>query len=690
MAIFQCDPRRLILWATFAVLITSCSGNSNVVTSPIQLLSPDKRLSFTLITSDKGEIYYEAHRDGELALSRSLLGLELDGVSLKSGWSVVDVKSSENNLSWSPVWGKQREIHDHYRQKTVSLATGSEIVESLGIQVRAYDEGIAFRYMLPKEPGLSKVRVTDELTEFNFPENYLTYSTAGEYAPDPVYLSAFGTGEGIYGTSPMIVEAGNTYVAIHEADLRDYAFLQFSPSPNSQYGVKANISKSRIKPGFSTPWRFIAIADSPGELLLSTMMLNLNPSAAIADTSWIKTGVAFSENRFWGAKLEDGFRYGKNHESFTQMIDFAAESGVGFLSIDSGWYGHQFNEDSDPLTGRTEQLEEGAADFYKGDAEEINALRGVLDMPSLVEYAVQRDVGVLLYINDLVRRSKGVAYLDHVLKTYAEWGAAGIKYGFLDEADPQQKVIITRQLIELAASHKLLIFFHDNPVHPTGESRTYPNLITSEFTHAQFDARRTFSPSEFLRLVFVNMFAGPLDMQHGFYSLNTDYLNERPQARATLNSTIVGETARTLITFSGLTILSDHDAAYRSRPDLFEFIARQPATWDETRIFNSVIGKSITTARRSGDEWFIGSAADAEGAVLEIPLGFLPAGGTYQATLYEDASGAHYVENREDYRIRHLTVRSGDSLKAHIVPGGGHAVWIRPHKSKEVEITKFD
>ena len=676
---------RVLLLLAGSVFIFPCIayGSSNALTDIQRLSSPDGRLLFTVVSDERGRVYYEVLRDGAVLVERSRLGFLLDKGYQPEGLSVGSVDRSQGDETWETVWGKQAEIRDHYRQMRLTFLHGETKESLFGLQVRSYNDGVAFRYHLADEPaGNGPVMVSGELTEFNFTTDHVTYSTAGEYAPEPFRLSVFGEEDGIYGTSPMIVDGSSVYMAIHEADLRNYASLELERAPMTRFGVKADISPSRIVDGFVFPWRVIAIADTPGELLLSTIMLNLNPPSVIEDTSWIRTGTGFCENRWWGAKLEDGFRYGKNHRSFERVIDFASINNIDYFVVDSGWYGHQFDEDADPLTGRPGHIETGAADFYSGDSREIDALRGAIDMPALIKYASQRGVSVMLYINDLIRRAKGMEYLNHVFASYRQWGAAGIKYGFLEEDDPQKKVIVTRELVALAAKHKLLIIFHDQPIHPTGERRTYPNLVATEFTHAQFDARRTFMPNEFLRLVFVNMYAGPLDMQHGFYSFESDYLNERFQAKAKLYSTVAGETARTLITFSGLTILSDHDAAYNAKADLFEFIAGQPANWDETRILNSSIGRLITTARRSGDEWFVASAVDEHGGTVELTLDFLAPATSYTATFYEDAADAHYIDNQEAYQIRRGNVQQGDTVKVIMAPGGGHAIWLRPrHKS---------
>jgi alpha-glucosidase len=182
-------------------------------------------------------------------------------------------------------------------------------------------------------------------------------------------------------------------------------------------------------------------------------------------------------------------------------------------------------------------------------------------------------------------------------------------------------------------------------------------------------------------MAMINSLSGPLDQNNGSYGL--DGINNKERQKGPLiansyNSTVVSETARTLVIFSGLIILPDAPEEYAKKADLFEFIRQMPATWDETRIINSRIGEHITTARRSGEQWFIASVIDEKGGSLKIPLGFLEQGVSYDVTFYEDAPGTHYIENREAYQIRTGNVTNGNTIEARMAPGGGHCMWIRP------------
>ena len=234
------------------------------------------------------------------------------------------------------------------------------------------------------------------------------------------------------------------------------------------------------------------------------------------------------------------------------------------------------------------------------------------------------------------------------MQQYGEWGAAGVKYGFMN-GDPEEKNARTRLITELCAKNKLLCNFHDEPVHPYGQMRTWPNAVTREFCQAQLDAKRVFQPKTFVTSVFVNMLAGPLDMNNGIFDLR-----QGPTTRVDnpmeVPSTLVAEAARTLITFSGATIIPDIPEFYQKYPELLAFIAAQKMPWRESKTLSGVIGEHIVMARQAADgTWLVGAATNEDARELDIKLDFLPAG-DFTATIIQDGPDADYLKNRESLR----------------------------------------
>jgi alpha-glucosidase len=405
-------------------------------------------------------------------------------------------------------------------------------------------------------------------------------------------------------------------------------------------------------------------------LITNNALVNLNPPCQLEDTSWIKTGLSLWDWRGWGAKTADGFTYELDMKSWRRQVDFASQYGVKYLLLDANWYGEEFSEDSNPVSSRTTlcvQNEKGEILFPAAPENWDDPI----DVPALIKYAADKNVGIMLYIND---RAQVKYNFDETLATYKSWGAAGIKYGFMG-GKGQQKVLDTRKIVEACARHQLVCDFHDGPVPPSGDCRTWPNYITREFCHAQADAKRSFSPTTFCTSVFINMLAGPLDMSNGMFALN-GIENGRPRVFQPIDSTVVAEAARVLITFTGMAIVADMPEAYMAKADLFKFMGSMPMNWDETIVLDGAIGEYVSTARRAGQKWWIGTACNEQGLKHQIKLDFLKKGVTYTATVYEDAPDANYKKNREAYTVRSCEVRKGDVIDAVLAQGGGHAVYL--------------
>jgi len=388
------------------------------------------------------------------------------------------------------------------------------------------------------------------------------------------------------------------------------------------------------------------LGECPGDLLVSTIAINLAAPCKLEETDWITPGKGVWDWRVNGYTAPDGFTYGINTESYIRLIDFAAEHDIPLMELAGIWWR-----------------------FVDGELQAVPSL----DMERIMSYAKARNVGIMLYYD---HKQGGCMELEELCRLYAEMGAAGIKYGFRgNDAE------FTRRAIDMAAEYGLTIYFHDRPCPMTGVRRTMPNALAREYCHAQQDARKAFSPTGFLKMAMINALSGPLDMANGAFGLDGINRGERrygPRAKESFNSTVVSEAARILVIFSGLDLLPDAPEEYSRKSDLFDFIARLPATWEETRIINSEIGEHISTARRKGDEWFVGSVIDEEGGTLEIPLDFLDKGRDYAVRFYEDAPDSHFRNKRERYRIRDGEVGSTDIVKAEMAPGGGHCMWIRP------------
>ncbi len=634
----------ILLAAALGGLIStsSCSLQKDSYT----LSSPDGKLVVSVEKDSTGMFGYSFAGNGEKLIAPSRLGYESEkqGTIPSKEWTVSTTEASHDGI-WKPVWGKRSEVKDQYNELTLTLKSPAETkgVNQMQIVFRAYNDGFAFRYVVPEE-GNQTAAIRSELTQYNFNGDYTSWFYNGEnHNLGPDKLTAV-IGKRLPVMTVQVSD--NQYMALHEANLIEGQPLVLS----SEAGEKmfSVISRpSEIKGGYASAWRVVFYGTTPGVMVDSHLIELLNPDPE-GDFSWVKPGLAVWDWRINGAVTDDGYKYGMNYSSWVRMIDFASENGIRYLVLDANWYGPEFAKDSNPVTG-----------------EKAN------DVKRILQYGKEKGVGVWLYLNDVGGRKYPI---EETLKQYGEWGAAGVKYGFM-RGTPEEKNHWTQKITALCAQNKLLVDYHDGPVHPYGQMRTWPNAITREFCHAQLDGHHVFVPKTFVTTVFVNMLSGPLDMNNGMFDLRQGSTT-RVDENQPVSSTLVSEAARTLITYSGATILPDIPEMYRKYPELLDFISAEQQPWKESKTLDGQIGKYIVMMRETVTDYLVAAATNEEERVLTIPLSFLPEG-SYQMTMVRDGDTAHYLRNRESYNVEKSEVKAGGQIQVRLAPGGGVCIRIR-------------
>ncbi|WP_282055298.1 glycoside hydrolase family 97 protein [Maribacter luteus] len=617
-------------------------------TKPKQLsiTSPDGLIEVVLDQTDKGLGYnlYDGGKDIILNSGISILpDLQVE---------VVDAEINEVRKTWNPVWGQFSEIEDHYKELKVSLNYEGVPVTLL---VRTYNDGVAFRFKADEIPAGAKPSF---FIEYGLPDTSNLYSPAGEGQPfGPVALADLGktqpNGKKQKIKMPLVVaHQESKFLSLLESDLISapgFDLINFNYDDQRNKLVSKNGFESDER-SLTTPWRVILLEDRMGDLLTNTVPLNVAAPNQIENTSWIKPGKTLWDWRVHGLQAKDGFTYGIDNESYFRFIDFASKNGIEYFLIDDAWYTY---------------VEPGGI-----------TMSDKLDLDKVAAYGKEKGVSLILYYD----RRQGNYGDDALFPYYKSLGVKGIKYGFMGANVP-----FTRDAIRMSAESNLLIDFHDGPVPFTGVTRTYPNAITREFCHAQQDSRRAFTPKTFIRMALINAIQGPLDMNNGVFDITSVNAGEREKGPKKLNSlrtTVTAEAARTLIVFSGLVCIPDAPEAYAEKQDLFEFIKEMPVgKWDETKILHAKMDGYISTARRHGEEWFIGSVHN-EGGTLDITLDFLNDDQEYTITFYEDTEETDSNTNPEAYQVRTATVMKDAVVEAKMVPGGGHCIWIRPESKK--------
>lgn len=588
------------------------------------------------VTSPKGDLRcvvqgnrYSLWFKGQALIQDGLLGYALPHGGQTAHGKPTLLERRNVRSEWRPLWGKRSVVPDRYRLLRLRYPGGMQL------EVRAYDEGLAFRYTeVPTD-------AVQELTQFAFAGNYRAWYYNGEnhnLGPEPLDETN-GPRHPV-----MTVEAAPAaFLALHEADLREAEPMVLSSSCGSLTFTIA----SRPNRCPTSAWRVLLTGATPGALVDSHLLELLCPEPS-QDFSWVKPGLAVWDWRIDGA-VYDGYRYRMDYPSWVRMIDFAARHRFRHLVLDANWYGPEFEKDSDPMQGGKAQ-----------------------DVKRIIAYGQSKGVGVWLYLNDV----GGTNYpIGDIIRQYAQWGAAGIKYGFMT-GSPAEKNARTQRITRLCAENRLLINFHDGPVHPFGQSRTWPNAVTREYGKAQLDGHQVMQPKTVLTSCFVNMLAGPLDQGHGMFDLRpgptTRVDNNQP-----VPATLAAEAARPLITYSGVSILPDIPEFYERHPALLRFLSAQQQPWRESRTLQGRIGEYIALMRQSAEgDYLVGLATNEEGRTLSLPLDFLPRG-TFSLELVTDGPRAHYLHNREIYEVETRLVRRTDRLSIPLAPGGGACLLLR-------------
>lgn len=612
--------------AILALLLPAPSGGETVAVA-----SPDGNLevAFQLreIDGAAGCPVYAVRYRGKPVLAESRLGLDLEGAPLRSGLGIVRRASDRRDSSWKPVYGERSLIRERYREERIELRETVAPRREVHLTFRAYDEGIAFCYSLPRQEGLARVTVAREATEFRFPSDgtaWAVYSAQGVYEEVPLSRVRRGC------ERPLVVRlADDLYAAVGEARLVDYARMKFDPLKGPLPAlVSALDGPVTADLPLATPWRFVMAAESPGRLLEGNdLLLNLNDPCAIPDTSWIRPGKAIREVTLTTAG-------GK------ACVDFAAKRGLQFVEFDAGWYGHEYDD--------------------RADATAVNLdpkrSKGPLDLAEVIRYGKERGIGIILYVN----RRALERQLDEILPLYRRWGVEGVKYGFVNVGS-QKWTSWLHEAVRKAAEHRLMVDIHDE-YRPTGYSRTYPNLMTQEGIAG--DETR---PSNRLTLTiqFTRLLAGAADNTICYYDRRVDE-----------NASHAFQLAKAVCLYSPWQFLYwyDRPASSGNEPEL-EFYDRVPTVWDDTRVLHGRIGEYAVLARRRGDAWFLGAMNAGEARTLEAPLSFLRPGKRYTAHLYRDDPGA---PTRTKVGIERIPATSATVLRMSLGERGGQAVRIAP------------
>lgn len=613
-----------------------------------KLSSPDKNYEFVIQQkqdiSGANSFTYHLSFKGKVVVLESELGVLIENKTIESALAVPndtckvwgenlkfkDVQISSVNQTWKPVYGENKSIRNNYNEMILSFSKGQELKQIttdgydkskgyyMNVIVRAYNEGIAIRYHFPEPTNGLFLHIVGEQTQFTMPEGTLAYYEP--WAQAPYSLLPLKNWEG-QSERPLTMKLSNGLtVTLAEAQMTDYARMKFSLNKTKPNTLQAELYSSvDIIPAYSTPWRVIMAADKATDLIANnTIILNLNPENQIKDVSWIKPGKVIRVSKLSQADAK-------------KCVDFAAQRGLQYVHLDASWYGPEIKMSSDATT--------------VSETKDFN-------IPELTAYAATKGIGLWVYVNQRAL----IQQLDTILPLYKKWGIKGIKFGFVQVGN-QRWTTWLHEAVKKCADYGMMVDIHDE-YRPTGFSRTYPNLMTQEGIRGNEEMP---DANHNTILPFTRFLAGPADYTIGYYS-------------KAIKNTHAHQLALSVVYYSPIQFLYwyDQPSAYNGEPEI-EFFDKVPTVWDETKVLNGEIGKYITTARKSGKDWFIGSITNTESRSLELSFDFLDAKKKYRARIYSDDEN---VKTKTKVALKDIVVKKGSKLKLNLKPSGGAAIWI--------------
>lgn len=620
-----------LFYFLIACCLFSCTENPAV-----RVQSPDGKTKVVFGINDSMKMYYSVNYEDSTIILPSRLGFQIKEEADFGGQpEIISFSEIEVNKTWRPVYGERAEIPDHYNEVKI-LLQGKQMPEcKFEITFRIYNEGLAFKTTFLSHPKNSSFTIEKEFTEFKLNNNFTCW--ASERAQSEIQKKTINELKQPV-ERPLLIEAGNNFIALGEAKLIDFARMKFiGEDDNSLCAVLDG--EANIELPYTTPWRTIMIGKSPGELLENNFFYeNLNDPCKIEDISWIKTGKVIREVTL-------------TTKGGLACVDFAAENGLQYVEFDAGWYGPEGDETSDATTITVDPKRSP----------------GPLDLHQVIKYAETKGIGILVYVNRRALEKQ----IDEILPLYKSWGIKGVKYGFV-QVGSQEWTGWLHEAVKKAAENELMVDIHDE-YRPTGFSRTYPNLLTQEGIRGDEESPTN---EHTLKTLFTRMLAGAGDNTNCYFAPRVD---EKMGGH-------VSQLAKAVMIYSPWQFLYWYDRPPNSSdviggvpgskgfiekvPEL-EFFKNMPTVWYDTKVLESKAGEFATIARKSGDDWFLGSLTGIAKKTLEIKTDFLDKNTGYEAIIYTHDPGS---ESSTKVKIEKQEVNSESVLDFEIAGNSGVAI----------------
>ncbi|WP_248904875.1 glycoside hydrolase family 97 catalytic domain-containing protein [Halocatena marina] len=545
------------------------------------LSSPDGAVELTVDVTNGIPSYSVVH-DGMTVIADSTLGFEFqDQAPFHDGIVVTGTERSATHTTWTPIWDQYDEIREQYAALRIGLQEAADPGRSLTLEVRAFDDGVGFRYVFPENSGFGGFVISSERTEFSFNGDYTSWwiqndFNSYEYAYSETSLSEISSQSPTGGVhTPLTMKAAeDRYLSIHEASLVDYAAMAIEPQSEGSVTFESTLAplpdgtKVTAAAPHRTPWRTIQIGRRPGALVESNLVLNLNaphdPTDFPQGTDWIEPqkflGVwwlMITGRADWEYMGPETGNHGAQTGRMKRYMDFASEHGIPSVLVE-GW-----NKGWSTYPG-------------DGSAMDFDASYPDFDWEEITEYGQQLDPSVKMTAHNETAGniSNYEAQLNDDPNPFAEYeerGIHSIKTGYVADSGVtidgttynhhcQPLVNHHRLVYRAAAKHRQMLEIHE-PIKPTGERRTYPNVMTREGVLGQeYDSFGYVSPAHHVTFPFTRMLGGPVEYTPGIFDADS--------GSGGIEATRAKQLAMYPTYFSGLQMIADLPESY---------LAEQPA-----------------------------------------------------------------------------------------------------------------
>lgn len=639
--------------------------------------SPDKEVVLNIALNEQALSYQVSYHDKSV-IKPSTLGLAFKALpTLQANLHVLDITKRTQNEHWQPVWGQRSDIVDHFNEISLTLQEKNILARRMTIVFRAYNDGVAFRYMLPEQDNLKEFVIANELSQFAFAKSYSAWwipayrNQRYEYQ----YLnSALSSVDAAH--TPMTLVGDDIAVSVHEAALSNYASMTLKNIDDNSIIFTSDLvpwadgAKVYAKTPLTTPWRTVQIANNEVELLNSDLILNLNePAATDTDTSYIKPGKYMGiwwEMHIGNKNWSPGPDQGATTERAMQYIDFAAKHNIDGVLVEGwnkGWEGEWWHR-------------EPTFDF-------TIPVKG-FDMDKVSQYALDKGIRLIGHHETAAGITKYEAQMEDAFEYYEQRGVQSVKMGYVGTRlengkqkewhHGQYMVEHMQRVVDSAAKHHIMLNAHET-IKDTGLSRTYPNLMTREAVRGmEYNGGSPDQgnlPNHTVIIPFTRGLSGPTDFTPGIVNFN--YQKHRPNNR--VPTTLAKQLALYVTIYSPLQMAADLPENYEAS-NAFQWIEDVPTDWQKSIALQGEIGQFLVVARQDkhSENWFVGATSNELGRTLQLDLSFLDTESRYAITWYKDAKDANWKSKPMAYDITQQLATAKDSLTLVLAPGGGAAL----------------